>query len=108
MDGASIFPVAANILHMRSPPAVGSAALPRRLYQDTIPAVRAEAGIGGWGGVADMTLAVCSLASGSSGNATYVSTGRTSVLVDCGASAREVVLRLSPDRDGTVGGWTES
>lgn len=42
-----------------------------------------------------MPLTICSLASGSSGNATYVSTGRTSILVDCGSSAREVTLRLA-------------
>lgn len=34
------------------------------------------------------------LASGSSGNATLISTGKTSVLVDCGLSARELVKRV--------------
>lgn len=34
------------------------------------------------------------LASGSSGNATLISTGKTSVLVDCGLSARELTKRL--------------
>lgn len=42
-----------------------------------------------------MTLKICSLASGSSGNATFVSSGCTSLLVDCGASAREVTARLA-------------
>ena len=42
-----------------------------------------------------MGLTICSLASGSSGNATYISTGRTSILVDCGPSARDVVHRLA-------------
>jgi phosphoribosyl 1,2-cyclic phosphodiesterase len=41
-----------------------------------------------------VTLKVCSLASGSSGNATYLATERASLLVDCGTSAREVVARL--------------
>ncbi len=41
-----------------------------------------------------VTLRVCSLASGSSGNATYIATDRVSLLVDCGTSAREVVARL--------------
>jgi phosphoribosyl 1,2-cyclic phosphodiesterase len=41
-----------------------------------------------------MSLKICSLASGSSGNATWISTGKTSVLVDCGAAARDVVDRL--------------
>jgi phosphoribosyl 1,2-cyclic phosphodiesterase len=42
-----------------------------------------------------MGLTICALASGSSGNATYITTGRTSVLVDCGTSAREVTARLA-------------
>jgi phosphoribosyl 1,2-cyclic phosphodiesterase len=37
-----------------------------------------------------MGLKICPLASGSSGNATYVSTGKTSILVDCGPAARDV------------------
>jgi phosphoribosyl 1,2-cyclic phosphodiesterase len=37
---------------------------------------------------------ICSLASGSSGNATYVASGRTAILIDSGSSAREVVARL--------------
>ncbi len=40
-------------------------------------------------------LKICSLSSGSSGNATFVSSGRTTLLVDCGASAREVTARLA-------------
>ncbi len=39
-------------------------------------------------------LRVAFLGSGSSGNATAVSDGRTTVLIDCGFSAREVVRRL--------------
>lgn len=42
-----------------------------------------------------MTLRICSLASGSSGNATYLATENTSLLVDCGTSAREVIARLA-------------
>ncbi len=42
-----------------------------------------------------MPLRICSLASGSSGNATWISSGRTSVLVDCGTPAREVEARLA-------------
>jgi phosphoribosyl 1,2-cyclic phosphodiesterase len=42
-----------------------------------------------------MSLKVCSLASGSSGNATYVTGGRTAILVDSGCSAREVTARLA-------------
>ncbi len=41
-----------------------------------------------------MSLRVCSLASGSSGNATYIASDQTSILVDSGCSAREVVHRL--------------
>ena len=41
-----------------------------------------------------MSFEVCVLASGSSGNSTYVSSGRTRVLVDCGLVARELVKRL--------------
>lgn len=42
-----------------------------------------------------MPLRICSLASGSSGNATWISSGPTSVLVDCGPPAREVEARLA-------------
>jgi len=41
-----------------------------------------------------MTLRICSLASGSSGNATYIASDRTAILVDCGTSAREIEARL--------------
>lgn len=41
------------------------------------------------------TLRICSLASGSSGNATYIATERTAILVDSGPPAREVVSRLA-------------
>ena len=39
-------------------------------------------------------MEVCVLASGSKGNCTYVSGGGTSVLVDAGLSARELVSRM--------------
>jgi len=42
-----------------------------------------------------MPLEICVLASGSSANATYISSGRTRLLVDCGLPAREIVRRLS-------------
>ncbi len=42
-----------------------------------------------------MTLRIASLASGSSGNATYVGAGETGVLVDCGTSARTIIERLA-------------
>jgi phosphoribosyl 1,2-cyclic phosphodiesterase len=42
-----------------------------------------------------MSLRICSLASGSSGNATYIACDSTSLLVDCGMSAREVETRLA-------------
>lgn len=41
-----------------------------------------------------MTLRIASLASGSSGNATYVEAGGRGVLVDCGTSARAIIERL--------------
>lgn len=41
-----------------------------------------------------MGLKICPLASGSSGNATYISTGKTSVLVDCGTTRRDLVALL--------------
>ena len=39
-------------------------------------------------------LIVCVLASGSKGNCTYIGNGRHGVLIDCGISARQVLLRL--------------
>jgi len=42
----------------------------------------------------DFTLSVCMLASGSKGNATYVSDGSTSILVDAGLSGIEIQRRL--------------
>jgi phosphoribosyl 1,2-cyclic phosphodiesterase len=42
-----------------------------------------------------MGLRICPLASGSSGNATYISTGKTSVLVDCGTTRRDLVTLLN-------------
>jgi len=48
------------------------------------------------------SLRVAFLGSGSSGNATVVSDGTTTVLIDCGFSAREVVRRLQAhDLDAT-------
>jgi phosphoribosyl 1,2-cyclic phosphodiesterase len=41
------------------------------------------------------SLAVCTLASGSKGNATYISDGRTSILIDAGLSGREIQRRLT-------------
>ena len=49
----------------------------------------------GDGDVPDTMLRICSLASGSSGNATLVSSGATHVLVDAGASATLVIDRLA-------------
>jgi phosphoribosyl 1,2-cyclic phosphodiesterase len=43
----------------------------------------------------DTTLKVCVLASGSSGNATFVAAGRTRILVDAGLSFRELSRRLA-------------
>jgi phosphoribosyl 1,2-cyclic phosphodiesterase len=40
-------------------------------------------------------LTVCSLGSGSRGNATYISDGNTSVLIDAGFSAKELERRMS-------------
>ena len=42
----------------------------------------------------DYDLAVCNLASGSKGNATYISDGETSILVDAGLSGIELQRRL--------------
>lgn len=42
----------------------------------------------------DYGLAVCVLASGSKGNAVYVSDGRTAILIDAGLSGREIERRL--------------
>ncbi len=41
-----------------------------------------------------MALRVCVLASGSSGNCTFVSSGETAILIDAGLSGRETVRRL--------------
>ena len=41
------------------------------------------------------SLAVCTLASGSKGNATYISDGETSILVDAGLSGIEIQRRLT-------------
>jgi len=41
-----------------------------------------------------MAMRVCVLASGSSGNCTYIGNGKTSVLLDAGLSARELSRRL--------------
>jgi phosphoribosyl 1,2-cyclic phosphodiesterase len=38
---------------------------------------------------------ICVLASGSSGNATYIASGKTRILIDCGLVAKEVVKRLA-------------
>jgi phosphoribosyl 1,2-cyclic phosphodiesterase len=43
----------------------------------------------------DFNLAVCNLASGSKGNATYISDGKTSILVDAGLSGIELQRRLT-------------
>ncbi len=40
---------------------------------------------------------VCVLASGSSGNATFIQAGRTRILVDAGLSRREIAARLAAD-----------
>lgn len=41
-----------------------------------------------------MSLSVCVLASGSSGNAIYIASERTRILIDAGLSARQIALRL--------------
>jgi phosphoribosyl 1,2-cyclic phosphodiesterase len=41
------------------------------------------------------SLAICTLASGSKGNATYISDGETSILVDAGLSGVEIQRRLA-------------
>ena len=43
----------------------------------------------------DYNLAVCNLASGSKGNATYISDGQTAILVDAGLSGIELQRRLA-------------
>jgi phosphoribosyl 1,2-cyclic phosphodiesterase len=43
----------------------------------------------------DFSLAVCTLASGSKGNATYMSDGETAILVDAGLSGVEIQRRLT-------------
>ncbi|MCB2225145.1 MAG: MBL fold metallo-hydrolase [Desulfarculaceae bacterium] len=41
-----------------------------------------------------MGLTFCSLASGSKGNCIYVSAGESALLIDCGLSAKQTILRL--------------
>ncbi len=43
----------------------------------------------------DYNLAICMLASGSKGNATYISDGQTSILIDAGLSGVELQRRLA-------------
>lgn len=43
----------------------------------------------------DFNLSVCTLASGSKGNATYISDGHTSILIDAGLSGIELQRRLT-------------
>ena len=43
----------------------------------------------------EFSLAVCTLASGSKGNATYISDGETSILIDAGLSGIEIQRRLA-------------
>ncbi|NNL77506.1 MAG: MBL fold metallo-hydrolase [Desulfobacterales bacterium] len=43
----------------------------------------------------DFSLAVCTLASGSKGNATYISDGETAILIDAGLSGVELNRRLT-------------
>ena len=43
----------------------------------------------------EFSLAVCTLASGSKGNATYISDGQTAILVDAGLSGIEIQRRLT-------------
>lgn len=54
-----------------------------------LPAKRTTAKIG------DRGLSVCVLASGSRGNATYVSNGRTAILIDAGLSGVEIQRRMA-------------
>jgi len=42
-----------------------------------------------------MTIKLCVLASGSSGNCTFISTGKTRILIDAGLSARRTASRLA-------------
>ena len=46
-------------------------------------------------GPGESNLRVCLLASGSKGNAVYVESGETRILVDAGLSGKEIALRLS-------------
>ncbi|MCF8032231.1 MAG: MBL fold metallo-hydrolase [Desulfarculaceae bacterium] len=41
-----------------------------------------------------MSLTFCTLASGSKGNCTYVAAGESAVLIDCGLSAKQTLMRL--------------
>jgi phosphoribosyl 1,2-cyclic phosphodiesterase len=47
-----------------------------------------------------MSLEVCVLASGSSGNSIYVASGKTRILIDAGLSAKQIAIRL--DQIGVV------
>ncbi len=49
---------------------------------------------GGFQESSPMSLEVCVLASGSSGNSVYVASGKTRILIDAGLSAKQVAVRL--------------